>query len=714
MGITIALAGNPNSGKTTLFNLLTGSKQYVGNWPGVTVEKKTGTYKKDKNVHITDLPGIYSLSPYTLEEVVSRNYLINERPDVIIDVVDASNIERNLYLATQLSEIGIPLVIALNMMDVVRKNGDTINVDEIAKRLGCTVVEISALNNENIDELIHVATSVAEKYKEKPVESIQAFSPEMEKRLTEIENNIASISGDSAKRWLAVKLFERDEKVVEMLNLSDDDVSFIDNVVSGAEDIADDDGEGIVTDERYNFVTTVVADTVKKGRSGLTTSDKIDRIVTNRFLALPIFAIILYFVFYISVDLAAGPVTDIWADGFLGEVVPGFVGDLLETHGASPLLTSLIADGIIGGVGAVIGFLPVIAVLFFFIAILEDVGYMARIAFILDRVFRRFGLSGKSFIPILVGLGCSVSGITGTRTIENDNDRRMTIICASFLPCGAKMDYIAMFAAVFAGAWYGAVWYFVGIAAVIVSGIMLKKTEAFSGEPAPFVMELPEYHMPSMRNVFRATWDRCSAFLYKAGTIILLCSILIWFLSSISTDFTFIDFEESATTSILAVVGKKLGWIFTPLGFGDWIATIASILGLVAKEELVGVIEILSGGTDLEHIIQVFDTRTAVIAFMVFNQLTIPCFAALGAIREEMGSYKWFMIAMGYQLVFSYTIALMIYQFGRFFVDKQPITGWTIVSFVILAIYIYFIVRPAKKQPLCERRLHHYSVENVD
>lgn len=698
MNITIALAGNPNSGKTTLFNRLTGSNQYVGNWPGVTVEKKTGEYKKDKDIKITDLPGIYSLSPYTLEEVVSRDYLLNENPDVIVDVVDASNIERNLYLATQLSELGIPFVIGLNMMDVVRKNGDQIKTKEIEKLLNCKVVEISALKGENIEELMETAKKEAAK--KHSAKEIKAFSPEIENILTQIEENVESVKNNKSRRWLSIKLFERDEKIDEIIKLTAKDKAFIDQIVTKAEEKYDDDGEGIITDERYNFVTQITSNTVKKGRSGLTTSDRIDKVVTNRILALPIFAAIIYVVYYIAVELVSGPVTDWWADELLGETVPGAAASFLEGIGASEWVTSLVADGIIGGVGAVIGFLPVIAALFFLISILEDVGYMARIAFILDRVFRRFGLSGKSFIPILVGLGCSVSGITGTRTIENDNDRRMTIICASFMPCGAKVDYIAMFAVVFAGtAWYGPLWYFVGIAAVIISGVMLKKTKAFSGDPAPFVMELPEYHMPSMKNVLKATWDRCKAFIYKAGTIILISGIVIWFLSNLTPSFQFIDFEDpaGAEASILGHIGRAVGFIFQPLGFGNWIAAIASVLGLVAKEELVSVVEILQGGTAEADIMSIFGTHTAIMAFMIFNQLTIPCFAALGAIKEEMGSKKWFRRAVVYQLTFSYTVGLMIYQFGRVLIDKQPAGLGTVVALIILAFYLYMLFRPAKK-----------------
>ncbi|RVU55143.1 ferrous iron transport protein B [Anaerosphaera multitolerans] len=699
MGITIALAGNPNSGKTTLFNALTGSYQYVGNWPGVTVEKKTGEYSKNRDIKITDLPGTYSLSPYTLEEVVSRDYLLKERPDVIIDVVDATNIERNLYLATQLSEIGIPLVLAFNMMDVVRKNKDSIDSKKIEELLNCRVVEISAIRNENLDKLIDVA--VEEANSKKKIIEIKAFSPEVEKYISEIED-LLTLDEDIPKRWVAIKLFESDSKIMEDANLSEDLENKVSAIIERAEEEFDDDGEGIITDERYNFVTDIVSKTVKKGREGLTSSDKADKILTNRFLSLPIFVVIMAAIYYISMTIVGGPVTDWVNDVFFGEIVAGNFMGFLEGLGVADWMVSLIGDGVIGGVGAVLGFLPIIAVLFFFIAILEDVGYMSRIAFILDKLFRRFGLSGKSFIPILVGTGCSVPGIVGTRTIENDNDRRMTIVVASFMPCGAKTDIIALFAAFLGGAWwYAPIWYFGGIAAVAITGIMLKKTKRFHGDPAPFVMELPEYHLPNMRSVFKATWNRCKSFIVKAGTIILLCTVAIWVLQHISVDGHFMDFDENVTDSLLAFVGKKLQWIFAPLGFGDWIATIATILGLIAKEVVVGTYGVVMGIADAEagdpslsqFIASNFSTVSAV-SFMFFNQLTVPCFAAMGAIREEMNDKRWTAFAIGYQIVFSYTVALMIYQFGRVLVLGQSFNIWTGVAVVILCIYLYFIFRP--------------------
>lgn len=697
MAITIALAGNPNSGKSTLFNNLTGSNQYVGNWPGVTVEKKTGKYKKDKDVSFTDLPGIYSLSPYTLEEVVSRDYLLNEKPDVIIDVIDASNIERNLYLATQLREIGIPLIAALNMMDVVEKNKDFIDADKLSEILQCKVVEISALKNRNIDELITEAKSIAGKQNNE----IKTFTDDIETALQEIEN-FSQIKDLSSKRWLAIKLFEDDEKVVKAYKLNDQEKNRLEEIRTSLEEKYDDDAEGIITDARYEFVTGVVKESVKKNNRGLTPSDKIDKIVTNRFLAIPIFAAIMIVVYWFAVKVVGGPVTDWVNDTFFGDIVGGSVQSFLEGAGVAEWLTSLIVDGIIGGVGAVLGFLPVIVSLFLCIAILEDCGYMSRIAFILDRIFRRFGLSGKSFIPILIGTGCSVPAIMGTRTIENDNDRKMTIMVSSFMPCGAKTAIIALFAAFFGNVWwYGPIWYFGGILAVIVSGVMLKKTNLFHGDPAPFVMELPEYHVPSAYNVFRATYYRGKAFVVKAGTIILLMTVLIWFAKNISVEGHFVNFDEASTDSILAFIGKKLAFIFAPLGFGNWMAAVSTILGLVAKEVVVGTYGVVAGLGDVEDnvapLVQLLHTQfnvVTVFSFVFFNQLTIPCFATMGAIKSEMGSYKGFIVATTYQLVFSYTVSLMIYQFGRVLVLKEAFNLGTGVAIAILLVYLYFIFRP--------------------
>lgn len=702
MSITIALAGNPNCGKSTLFNALTGSNQYVGNWPGVTVEKKGGAYKKDKEVKITDLPGIYSLSPYTLEEVVSREYLINEKPDVIVDVVDASNIERNLYLTTQLSEIGIPMVIALNMMDIVEKNGDKIDTKKLSEEFGYPVVEISALRNKNIDKVIEVAKQVAGTKHE----IVKTFNEDLEKILTDIENGVGCLVNSDYKRWYAVKLFEKDDKATEKLELSAVERETIDGIIAKAEVDFDDDGEGIITDARYTYITDVVAKTVVKGRTGLTASDKIDKYVTNRVLALPIFAGLMFLIYYVAVTVVGGPVTDWVNDVFFGEMIGANVGNMLESAGVAPWVNSLVVDGIIGGVGGVLGFLPIIATLYLFMAILEDIGYMSRIAFILDRIFRRFGLSGKSFIPILIGTGCSVPGIMATRTIENENDRRMTIIVASFMPCGAKTEIIALFAAsIFAGSkgwWFAPVCYFSGIAAVVISGLMLKKTKRFSGDPAPFVMELPEYHMPLATNVLRSVWDRVKAFIIKAGTIILLATVVIWFLQNISTSFEFVEFSNDSH-SILEAIGKTLAPIFSPLGFGHWAATVATATGLVAKEVVVGTFGVVAGlgdvGADDPGVIgyaATIFTSVSALSFMLFNQLCVPCFAALGALREEMNSAKWTWFAIAYQLCFAYAIALMVYQFGNVLVMGAAPTIWTGVAVVVLVAMIYAMVRKPK------------------
>lgn len=703
MSITIALAGNPNSGKSTLFNALTGSNQYVGNWPGVTVEKKGGVYKKDKSVNITDLPGIYSLSPYTLEEVVSREYLINENPDVIVNVVDASNIERNLYLTTQLSELGIPMVIALNMMDIVEKNGDVINVDYLSNKLGYPVIEISALRNRNTDKIIELAKKVA---KNKHVH-INSFDEDLEKIVSDVERRIENIVEERYKRWYAIKLIEKDEKAIKDLNLLTRDREEIDSIIEKAENEYDDDGEGIVTDARYSYISSIISQAVKKGRSGLTRSDKIDRIVTNRILAIPIFVAIIYLVYFISVGIVGGGVTDWVNDVFFGEIIGGNIQNFLEAARVAPWLTSLIVDGIIGGVGAVLGFTPIIGTLYLFLAILEDVGYMSRIAFILDRLFRRFGLSGKSFIPILIGTGCSVPGIMATRTIENENDRRMTIMVASFMPCGAKTEIIALFSAsIFAGAkgwWFAPLCYFAGILAVIVSGTMLKKTSMFAGDPAPFVMELPEYHMPTISNVLRTTWDRLKAFIIKAGTVILLATIVIWLLQNVSTSFEFVEFSVESH-SILEVIGKTVAPVFGPLGFGHWVATVATICGLVAKEVVVSTFGVVAGlgdvsGTDqtmIQYASTVF-TSVSALSFMLFNQLCIPCFAAVGALREEMNSAKWTWFAILYQLIFAYAIALMVYQFGRVIVLKQGVTVWTIIAVIVLVFMLYMMFRRPKR-----------------
>ncbi len=700
--ITIALAGNPNSGKTTLFNELTGSHQYVGNWPGVTVEKKTGEYIKNANIKFTDLPGIYSLSPYTLEEVISRDYLLKGNPDLIINVVDGSNIERSLYLTTQLVELGIPVVIALNMIDVVRKNNDRIDTAKLEKALKVKIVEVSALKNENLDGLIEACVEIYKRQEE--IQSPKIFSEKIEAYIQEIEDSVEAIKGKPAKRWLAVKLFEEDEILLKELQVSSSEKHRISEIVKQAGKEYDDDSEGIITEARYDYLTAMVAKLVKKGREGLTQSDRIDKIVTNRFLALPIFVVIMAAVYYISINIVGGPVTDWVNDVLIGEIIAGNIGSFLESIGTTEWLVSLLVDGIIGGVGGVVGFLPLIATLFFFIAILEDIGYMARIAFILDRVFRKFGLSGKSFIPILIGTGCSVPGIIGTRTIENDRDRRMTITLASMMPCGAKTDIIAMFAAVFGGVWwFGPLWYFAGIAAVVISGIMLKKTERFHGEPSPFIMELPEYHMPSPKNVFKATFSRCKAFLVKAGTIILLATVAIWFLQNITIDGQFASFADDGTDSVLSFLGKKIAWIFAPLGFGDWIAAVASVLGLIAKEVVVSTFGVLANLGEVDpdssalssFVASNFNTAS-MLSFMLFNQFTIPCFAAIGAIRQEMNSKKWTLFALGYIMAFSYTISLMVYQFGLIFIEGASFSIGTFVAIVVLICYLYLLFRPNK------------------
>lgn len=702
MSINIALAGNPNSGKTTLFNALTGSHQYVGNWPGVTVEKKTGKYRKDTEVNFTDLPGIYSLSPYTMEEVVSRDFLVNGKPDAIINVVDASNIERNLYLSTQLFELGIPLIIALNMMDVVRKNKDKIDIKKIECELNCKVVEISALKNENLDKLIAVAKEEAGKSQHQVNKKI--FSSDLEAYISRLEKEIPSLEKSAYQRWMAVKVFENDEKIIEELGLSPDEIKTADAIRSEAEKFFDDDAEGIVTDERYNYVTALTEKAVKKGRSGLSTSDKVDKIITNRWLSIPIFVLIMMGVYYVAISIVGGEVTDWTNDVFFGEYIGGFLDNILTKLGTSEIVHSLVMDGIFAGVSAVLGFLPVIATLFLFIAILEDIGYMARIAFILDRVFRKFGLSGKSFIPILVGTGCSVPGIIATRTIENDNDRRMTITVASMMPCGAKTDIIAMFAAIWGGAWwFGPIWYFAGILAVIVTGLILKKTKIFHGDPAPFIMELPEYHLPSPSNVLRSTWERVKAFIVKAGTIILLSAIFIWLTTNITVNFEFVPFGEGDADSILAFIGKKIEWIFKPLGFGDWIAAVASVMGLVAKEMVVSTFGVLAklGEVDpdsasLAKFVAGYFTTASMLSYMLFNQFTIPCFAAVGALKQEMNSKKWTAFAISYILIFSYTVSFMVYQFGRVLIDGAPANIGTAIAGLVLAIYLYLIFRPSK------------------
>ncbi len=812
MDIRIALAGNPNCGKTTLFNALTGSNQFVGNWPGVTVEKKEGKLKKHSDVIITDLPGIYSLSPYTLEEVVARNYLIGERPDVILNIIDGTNLERNLYLTTQLTELGIPVVVAVNMMDVVKKNGDKINITELSKQLGCMVVEISALKGTGIQEAAEAAVKAAKNEKTVPMHT---FSGPVEHAIAHIEEAVVHDMPEEQQRWYALKIFERDDKVMEKLNLSENVKAHIEEDICAAEKELDDDAESIITNERYIYIADVIKSCYKKKSSGkLNTSDKIDRVVTNRFLGLPIFALIMIIVYYVSISTIGTGMTDwvndnLFGDGFivsisgnreynddkeewadkyvftdeveavidaacedeeihgaedirdafesgefddfeeaygfyrdefykkaeyaeddedeenilnpeavydidaaLGEAldeegeftapdmadykgyvksIPGAAEDALDDAGCAEWLKSLIVDGIIGGVGAVLGFVPQMLVLFIFLAFLEACGYMARVAFIMDRIFRRFGLSGKSFIPILIGTGCGVPGIMASRTIENERDRRMTIMTTTFIPCGAKLPIISMIAvALFGGAWWvGPSAYFLGMAAIVVSGIMLKKTKMFAGDPAPFVMELPAYHMPTVKNVLRSMWERGWSFIKKAGTIILLSSIVIWATSTLGwSDGSFGWYADlELEDSLLGRFGNAVKWIFAPLGFDDAAATVATVMGLVAKEEVVGVFGVL----DFEGM-----TKLAGYSFLAFNLLCAPCFAAIGAIKREMNSPKWTWFAIGYQCGFAYAVSLIIYQLGCLFTGNVHIIG-LIFALALIGLFIFLLVRPYKE-----------------
>ena len=789
--IKIALAGNPNSGKTTLFNALTGSNQFVGNWPGVTVEKKEGKLKKHDDVAIMDLPGIYSLSPYTLEEVVARNYLITERPDAILNIIDGTNLERNLYLTTQLTELGIPVVIAINMMDVVRKNGDKINVDELSRELGCKIVEISALKGEGIMEAAEAAVQAAKSTKTVPMHT---FSGPVEHAIAHIEEAAVHNLPEEQQRWYAIKIFERDDKVLDQLKIDPTVMAHIEEDIKAAEKELDDDAESIITNERYVYIAEIIKACYKKKNAGqLSASDKIDRVVTNRWLGLPIFAVVMFLVYYISMVTVGSAATD-WAnDGLFGDgwhlfgigsgeytevadaygeaslVVDGYeayieengalaadgtftydvedeetlavttetatladyekakatldeigdepdpadygvwvpgvpvlVGNALEAAGASEWLSGLILDGIVAGVGAVLGFVPQMLVLFLLLAFLEACGYMARIAFVLDRIFRKFGLSGKSFIPMLIGTGCGIPGVMASRTIENERDRRMTIMTTTFIPCGAKVPFIAMIAgAIFGGsAWVSTSAYFIGMAAIVISGIMLKKTKMFSGEPAPFVMELPAYHWPTLGNVLRSMWERGWSFIKKAGTIILLSTIFVWFTSYFGwVDGTFqMLSDEQIDCSILAAIGGAIDWIFAPLGWGNWQAVVASITGLVAKENIVGTLGVLYGGGDgsvYDAMAAAFTGITAY-SFLVFNLLCAPCFAAIGAIKREMNSRKWTWFAIGYQCVFAYVIALMINQFGGLFTGNANILG-VIVAVILLAGIIYMLCKPYKE-----------------
>ena len=818
MGIKIALAGNPNCGKTTLFNALTGSNQFVGNWPGVTVEKKEGKLKGHSDVVITDLPGIYSLSPYTLEEVVARNYLINERPDAILNIIDGTNLERNLYLTTQLVELGIPVVVAINMMDIVRKSGDQIRTAQLAKELGCQIMEISALKGTGIQEAAEKAIQIAQQ--KKAMVPQHKFSGCVEHAIAHIEEAALHSMPEEQQRWYAIKVFERDEKVLEQLKIDQKTLTHIEGDIKSAEEEMDDDAESIITNERYVYIASIIKDCLKKKKVGMTTSDKIDKVVTNRFLGLPIFAVIMFLVYYISMVTVGSAATD-WAnDGLFGDgwhllgigsssysdaadeygdtnaIIDGYVaylgeqgadtealegyidseadtydgeaakdailafekdyhadfsydvedeetlevttetatmddlnaaadlfaagepdpadygvwvpgipvliGNGLEAINCADWLQGLILDGIVAGVGAVLGFVPQMLVLFILLAILEACGYMARIAFVMDRIFRKFGLSGKSFIPILIGTGCGIPGIMASRTIENERDRRMTIMTTTFIPCGAKQPFIAMIAgAIFGGsAWIATGAYFIGMAAIIVSGIMLKKTKMFAGDPAPFVMELPAYHIPTVGNVLRSMWERGWSFIKKAGTIILLSTIFVWFTSFfgwVDGSFQMLT-EDQMEFSILAHIGKAICWIFAPLGWGDWQATVAAVTGLVAKENIVATMGILYGGGDGTVYANIAAAFTAVsgMSFLVFNLLCAPCFAAMGAIKREMNSAKWFWFAIGYECGFAYVIALIVNQLGKLFTGDVNVFG-LIVAIIAIELIIYMLVRPYKE-----------------
>ncbi|BFK21598.1 ferrous iron transport protein B [Mediterraneibacter glycyrrhizinilyticus] len=705
MRVKIALAGNPNSGKTTLFNALTGSNQFVGNWPGVTVEKKEGKIKgytsKAEEAILVDLPGVYSLSPYTLEEVVSRNFLIGEKPDAIINIIDGTNLERNLYLTTQLTELGIPVIVAVNMMDLVRKNGEVLDIEKLGKDIGCKVVEISALRGEGIDQLAQRAVAIARgKKKNQPA---HRFDGCVEHALAHIEEAIAGRVDESMERWYAVKLFERDEKVRESLDLDPALIRHIEEDIVSCETEMDDDAESIITGERYNYIGNIIEDCYKKRvKKTMSMSDKIDSIVTNRFLALPIFAAVMFLVYYVSVTTVGTLLTDWTNDTLFGAwIIPG-AQSVLEAIGCAPWLTGLLVDGIISGVGAVLGFVPQMLVLFLFLAFLEGCGYMARIAFIMDRIFRKFGLSGKSFIPMLIGTGCGVPGVMASRTIENDRDRKMTIMTTTFIPCGAKLPIIALIAgALFGGAsWVAPSAYFVGIAAIICSGIILKKTKMFAGDPAPFVMELPAYHLPTVGNVLRSTWERGWSFIKKAGTIILLSTIFIWFAQSFGFEGGTFKMVENMENSILAAIGSGIAWIFTPLGWGNWKPAVAAITGLVAKENVVGTFGILYGfgevaedGAEIWGTLSGAMTQAAAYSFLVFNLLCAPCFAAMGAIKREMNNVKWFWFAIGYQTLLAYTVSLCVYQIGTW-ASTGLFGAGTIAALILIAAFLWLLFRP--------------------
>ena len=703
MSVKIALAGNPNCGKTTLFNALTGSNQFVGNWPGVTVEKKEGKLKGHKDVTIMDLPGIYSLSPYTLEEVVARNYLIAERPDAILNIIDGTNLERNLYLSTQLMELGIPVIMAVNMMDIVEKNGDKIHIDKLSKALGCEVVKISALKGTGIKEAAEKAVKVAQN--KKISTPVHEFQSDVEAVITEIENRLGNSVPEEQKRFFAIKLLERDDKIKAQMTSAPD----VSAEISELENKMDDDTESIITNERYVYISSIIKSCYTKNKTGekLTISDKIDRVVTNRFLALPIFAVVMYIVYYVSITTVGAFLTDWTNDVLFGEIIPPAIESFLTAVHCADWLQGLILDGIVAGVGAVLGFVPQMLVLFIFLAFLESCGYMARVAFIMDRIFRKFGLSGKSFIPMLIGTGCGVPGIMASRTIENERDRRMTIMTTTFIPCGAKLPIIALIAgALFDGAsWVAPSAYFVGVAAIIISGIILKKTKMFAGDPAPFVMELPAYHWPTVSNVLRSMWERGWSFIKKAGTIILLSTIILWFLMSfgwIDGSFTMLEAEQ-LDASILSKIGSAIAWIFAPLGWGNWRMAVAAVSGLIAKENVVGTFGMLYGfaevaedGTEIWGQLASSMTQLAAYSYLVFNLLCAPCFAAMGAIKREMNNTKWFWFAIGYQCLLAYLVALCIFQFGTLFTGGGFGIG-TVAAIVILIGFLYMLFRPYKE-----------------
>ena len=713
MSITIALAGNPNCGKTTLFNALTGATQYVGNWPGVTVEKKEGKLKGHKDVIIADLPGIYSLSPYSLEEVVARNYLINEKPDAILNIIDGTNLERNLYLSTQLMELGIPVVMAVNMMDLVRKNGDQINIKKLAEKLGCQVVEISALKGNGIDKAAQMAVDLAKSGKKTP--AVHNFSDSVERVLDQIEDKLDASVPAEQRRYFAIKLLERDSKITDQLSKVPD----VTEEINAIEKEMDDDTESIITNERYVYISSIIGDCLKKkvASGKMTISDKIDRVVTNRILALPIFAVVMWFVYYISVTTVGTFVTDWTNDVLFGEIVPPAVEGFLNAVGCADWLQGLILDGIVAGVGAVLGFVPQMIVLFFFLAILEDCGYMARVAFIMDRIFRKFGLSGKAFIPMLISSGCGIPGVMATRTIESDRDRKMSIMTTTFIPCGAKLPIIAMIAGAFfpnaegnASAWVATSAYFIGVAAIVCSGIMLKKTKMFAGDPSPFVMELPQYHMPTAGNVLRSIWERASSFIKKAGTVILLSTIVLWFLMGFGFEGGAFGAVEDLNNSILAQIGKAIAWIFTPLGWTQlghgWEMAVAAISGLIAKENVVATFgmlfnpnleEVAEDGVEIWSNLQGALTPIAAYGYLVFNLLCAPCFAAIGAIRREMNSGKWTIFALCYQCLFAYGVALVIYQVGTVLTGGAANPVGLVAAVAIVAFFVYMLVRPYKE-----------------